>query len=65
MTMDVLVGRDGLVKEVKVVSSTPVGVFDAAAVEAVRKWRVKPAMRDGEAIEEWRRVPIQFKAGNG
>lgn len=65
VSMDVLIGRDGLVKEVKVISASPAGVFDDAAVQAVRKWRMKPAMRDGVAIEEWRRVPIQFKSGKG
>lgn len=58
--LNVLVTRDGTVKDANVVSSTPSGVFDAAALRAVRNWRLKPRYDHGVAVEEWRRVPVSF-----
>jgi TonB family protein len=49
------VGVDGSVKEVKVESSEPAGVFDRAAKEAAAKWRFPPGKS-----EHWLRVPITF-----
>src|SRR6185369_12001110 len=36
------VGVDGNVKNVKVVSSKPAGVFDQVAIQAASKWQFKP-----------------------
>jgi len=57
-----LVGADGAVKEVVVEHSEPAGVFDAAAVDAARRWRLSPAQKDGQPVEGWVRVPIDFEA---
>lgn len=58
----VTIGADGGVREVEVEKSTPTGVFDAAAVEAARKWKFTPEMRDGQPVEGGRvRVPITFE----
>ena len=53
-----LVGRDGLVKDVKVVKSIP--ELDDAAVTAVRQWRFKPAMSKGAPVAVWVAVPVKF-----
>ena len=58
--LNILVARDGTIKDAKVVSSTPAGVFDAAALRAARHWRLKPLYENGVAVEEWRQVPISF-----
>lgn len=60
--LDVLVGEDGVPVEVKVVSATPPGVFDAVAVEAARKWRFNAGRNGaaGEKVEGWVRIPVQF-----
>lgn len=41
----------GTVKDAQVVSSQPARVFDRAALQAVRKWRYKPRIVDGAAVE--------------
>lgn len=63
VVLQVLVGVDGAVKEVKVVSSTPAGVFDQVSIEAASKWHFTPASRTstGEKVEGWVQVPVQFE----
>jgi protein TonB len=56
--LQVLVGRDGVVKDAKVVKSIP--ALDAAAIAAVRQWRFKPALREKEPVAVWVAVPIGF-----
>lgn len=47
------VNEEGLVSNIRVVSSSPEGVFDHAAIEFVRTWRFQPQKRSGvaEAVE--------------
>lgn len=47
------VDEEGLVSNIRVISSSPTGVFDKAAVEFVRTWRFQPQKRSGvaEAVE--------------
>lgn len=45
------VRADGSVEDVRVFASEPEGVFDAAAVAAVRTWRYRPLREDGEAVD--------------
>jgi TonB family protein len=40
------------------------GGLDEAAVNAVSKWKFKPAMKDGKAVEATVIIPIEFKYGN-
>lgn len=51
----VLVGVDGSVKDVRVDSSKPAGVFDQVALDAASKWKFP-----NQATEAWVRVPITF-----
>jgi TonB family protein len=52
--------RDGGVGWVRVMRATPRGYFEQAASEGVRRWRFRPAMRDGEAIECRMRTRVRF-----
>jgi len=60
VVMRVLVGADGSVRDVVVEESVPAGVFDAASVEAARRWQFNPAIEDGQPVEGWVRVPVEF-----
>lgn len=53
-----LVGRDGLVKDTRVLNSIP--MLDAAAVVAVRRWRFRPAMAKGQRVAVWVAIPVKF-----
>ena len=51
---------DGSVTHVTVLAAEPKDVFDAAAVGAVRRWRYRPAERDGHPIEQRAQLRIRF-----
>lgn len=61
VVLRVLVSADGSVKDVVVDESVPAGVFDAASIEAARKWRFNPAIKDGQPVDGWVRVPVEFE----
>lgn len=54
-----LVGTDGTVTETKIANSIP--RLDAAAVEAVRRWRFKPGTSKGQPVPAWVTVPVSFE----
>jgi TonB family protein len=58
----VLVGLDGYPKRVIAVSG-PKMLFDAA-VEGVKKWKFKPGMTSGQAVEVWVEIPVVFRLGS-
>lgn len=57
------IGADGNVSDVKVVSSQPRHIFDRDAMDAVERWKYKPAMRGGTPVESQREQRIAFKLG--
>ncbi len=50
VNLSVLIGEDGVVRDVQVLESEPAGVFDDAARTALRGWRYQPAMYKGRAV---------------
>ena len=53
-----LVGKDGRVKDTKIVKS--VAMLDAAAVAAVKQWVFKPALSNNKPVAVWVAVPVKF-----
>lgn len=53
-----LVGKDGRVKDTRVVKSIP--MLDAAAIAAVRQWVFKPALSNNKPVAVWVAVPVKF-----
>ncbi len=53
-----LVGKDGKVKDTRVVKSIP--MLDAAAVTAVKQWVFKPALSNNKPVAVWVAVPVKF-----
>jgi len=55
---------DGTVANARVVESEPAGMFDAAALEAVRSWRFHAAVRNGKIVPAENLVSrVNFKLG--
>lgn len=50
---------DGRVRDIRIVESTPTGVFDRAVQSALSEWRFEPLYQDGEALQ--RRVSKAFE----
>ena len=61
---EALIGTDGSVEEVRItrVEGRNVG-FEKATEDAIRKWRYKPATKDGIKVRMWItiRVPFRFQ----
>ena len=55
-----LVGTDGTVSDVAVVGAQPAGVFEQAALEALRHWRYQPVLRDGQPVSQRARLRLRF-----
>jgi protein TonB len=48
------------VSDVAVVGAQPVGIFEQAALDAVRHWRYRPVTREGQAVSQHARVRLRF-----
>lgn len=60
--VEVSVRADGTVADVRAVESTRTGVgFEAAAVEAVRRWRFRPGRLGDEAVAATTLVRVEFR----
>ncbi|MDO4936688.1 MAG: TonB family protein [Sutterellaceae bacterium] len=56
VVMDLLIGTDGMVKEVKVVRETPPEIFRRSAIRAVHRWRFVPPDE-----QQWQRLTIRYE----
>ena len=54
-----LVGKDGKVKDVRVVK--PIPMLNDAAIAAVKQWVFKPALSNNKPVAVWVAVPVRFK----
>lgn len=57
-----MVAPDGSVGNASIVGAQPVGVFEQAALDAVRHWRYQPVIQEGRAITQRARVRVRFEA---
>jgi TonB family protein len=54
------VNTDGSVGEAIIVGAQPVGVFEQAALDAVRHWTFQPVVRAGQPVSQRARVRVRF-----
>jgi periplasmic protein TonB len=58
--LEIVVGHTGAVEEVKVLKSSP--LFDAAAAEAVKRWKYEPALLGGsKPVRVFMTVRVEFR----
>ncbi len=60
VTVRVLIGTDGRVKQVEPVTATSDAFFRATRDQALRRWRFRPGTRDGVPQEAWRTMTVTF-----
>lgn len=60
----VLVDANGRPLDVQVLKSSGFPRLDEAAVTAIHKWRFRAAVANGQAVQSWTRVQVQFKLEN-
>lgn len=61
VTVSCLIDEKGNVTEPKVVKASN-DAFAEPAIEALKKWKFKPAKKDGEAVAIRVNIPVQFNA---
>lgn len=61
VTLSFVVDVDGRVQDVVVVEAEPPGIFDEAAVEAVRAWRFEPGLDEGAPVAVRVRQTLRFE----
>ena len=59
VVLEVRIGRDGAIQDVKLVSGQP--LLADAAIAAVKQWRFKPRMVKGYPVEMQTRVTLNFR----
>jgi protein TonB len=58
--LEVVVNPDGSVRTAKVIDAKPKGLFEAAAVQAVLRWKFKPKVVNGQPVEQKGAQKIEF-----
>ncbi len=61
VTVEALIGKDGIVKEVKILKGLPGTGFDEAAIAAVFQTPFEPAYQRDKPVVVWMYIPIDFK----
>ncbi len=56
--LEALIGRDGLIEDLQVISGPP--ILASAAEEAVKQWHFKPHFRGTEAVETQTKITVNF-----
>jgi protein TonB len=56
--LSVVIGRDGIIQDIKTTSGHPLLV--QAAMEAVRQWQYKPTMLNGNPVEVSTDIDVNF-----
>jgi protein TonB len=62
VVLHAIISRDGRITALQVVSGSP--FFVQAALEAVRQWRYRPTMLDGESVEVETTISVEFRLQN-
>ena len=61
VTVEYTVDTNGDPRDVRVVEATPPGVFDKAAIAAVKRWHYDPVIANGAPVEVPVRTSIRFE----
>jgi TonB family protein len=58
VVLQAVVGADGIIENMRVLSGP--AILSAAAQQAVRQWRFKPVLRNGQAVETKATITVNF-----
>jgi TonB family protein len=61
VTLEYTVDTRGAARDIHVVEATPPGVFDQAAINAVKHWRYAPMVVNGTAVDVPVRTRVRFE----
>ena len=60
VTLVFILGEDGRVQDPRVENSSR-PEFEKPALEAIRKWRFRPGVKDGQPVRTYIRIPMRFR----
>ena len=63
VVLKLMVTSSGKPKDIRVIKASPPGIFDDAALQAVRSWLFEPATYQGRAVNMEATLPIHFEQG--
>jgi protein TonB len=58
-----LVTKEGEVSSFSVLKATPEGIFEEAARRSVLRWKFRPGLKNGGAVNTWVEMDIEFELG--
>ena len=61
VSVRVLVGSDGRVKQIELIDSPHEDFWNATRKQALKSWRFTPATRDGKPFESWLTLKVRFE----
>jgi protein TonB len=61
VTLNLLIDEAGYIERTKVLDASPAGVFEEAALDAIRRWEFDPATYGGSAVSSWVKQTIRFQ----
>jgi len=64
VTLVFVLSEEGRVEDARVENSSR-PEFEKPALEAIRKWRFRPGMKDGQAVRTYIRIPMRFRVTAG
>jgi TonB family protein len=59
--LEFTVAKDGTTRDAVVRAAEPVGTFDRAALDAVKRWRYEPRVVDGNVVEQRVQARLRFR----
>jgi protein TonB len=64
VTLVCLLNEEGRVEDARIENSTR-PEFEKPALDAIRKWRFRPGMKDGQPVRTYFRMPMRFRISTG
>ena len=59
--LEATISKEGTIEDLKVISGHP--LLTGAAIDAVKQWRYKPTLLNGEAVEVTTTITVNFSLG--
>ncbi len=61
VVFNILINETGSIEKIRVLESSPAGVFEEAAQAALEQWVFEPAIYQGKKVRVWAKQKISFK----
>jgi periplasmic protein TonB len=58
---NILISAEGNIEDIRVLESSPNGVFEQSATESLKNWKFEPAIYKGKKVKVWAKQKISFK----